>query len=101
MQIRESLLKYLVGLAISVSAALSGYFMAYTGLRVELATKAEERYVAELDNRLARLEAGINERFASKDDVFEFKNEIIAKLTAIEMIISRSNGPDISTSSKR
>jgi hypothetical protein len=85
---KEPLVKYLVALAITVASALSGYFLAYTGLRVELATKAEERYVAELDIRLARLEATINDRFASKDDFSGFKNEVVSKLTAIETVLS-------------
>jgi hypothetical protein len=80
----EPLVKYLVSFAMAVAAALSGYYAAYTGLRVGLATKAEERYVAELDIRLARLEAVIDERFATKKDLAEFKNEVVAKLSAIE-----------------
>jgi hypothetical protein len=81
---KEPLVKYLVSFAMAVAAALSGYYAAYTGLRVGLATKAEERYVAELDIRLARLETVIDERFATKDDLANFKNEVVAKLSTIE-----------------
>ena len=94
MAIREPLIKYLVSVAITVGAVLSGYYAAYTGLRVDLANKAEERYVAELDIRLARLEATINERFATRDDLSRFKADVIAKLIAIETIILNSeNSP--------
>lgn len=94
MAIREPLIKYLVSVAITVGAVLSGYYAAYTGLRVDLANKAEERYVAELDIRLARLEATINERFATRDDLSRFKADVIAKLIAIEAIILNSeNSP--------
>ena len=86
---KEPLIKYLISFAIAVAAALSGYYAAYTGLRVALATKAEERYVAELDIRLARLEATINERFATKDDFSGFRSDIIAKLTTIEITLAR------------
>jgi hypothetical protein len=85
---KEPLLKYLISFAMAVAAALSGYYAAYTGLRVGLATKAEERYVAELDIRLARLEATIDARFATKDDLSGFKNEVVAKLSAIEALMS-------------
>jgi hypothetical protein len=88
---KEPLVKYLVSFAIAVTAALSGYYAAYTGLRVGLATKAEERYVAELDIRLARLEATINERFANKNDLFDFKNEMVGKLSAIETMLTTQN----------
>jgi hypothetical protein len=89
---KEPLIKYLVSFAVTVAAAISGYYAAYTGLRVELARKAEDRYVAELDIRLARLEATMHERFATRDDLSSFKNEVIAKLTAIETVIAGPNG---------
>ena len=92
------MIKYLVSFAIAVAGVLSGYFAAYTGLRVELANKAEERYVTELDIRLARLETTMNERFATRDDLSSFKNDVIAKLTTIEAVITR---PDDSESRKQ
>ncbi len=92
---KEPLIKYLISFAITVAAAISGYYAAYTGLRVELANKAEERYVAELDIRLSRLEATINERFATKDDLSKFKNEVIFKLTAIESALKNYDGGNI------
>ena len=88
MSLKEPFVKNLIALAITISAALSGYFAAYTGLRVELAGKAEERYVAEVDIRLSRLEAVINERFATRDDLFNLKKEMLAKLTAIETVLA-------------
>ena len=90
--LKDSLIKYLVSIAVTIAAALSGYFAAYTGLRVELADKAEERYVAELDIRLSRLEATINERFATKDDLSGFKNEVVGKLTGIEAVLKNYEG---------
>lgn len=92
---QESLIKYLISFAVTVAAALSGYYAAYTGLRVELANKAEEHYVAQLDIRLSRLEATINERFATKDDLANFKNEVICKLTTIETALNNYEGGNI------
>ncbi len=89
MSFKEPIVRNLIALAVTISAALSGYFAAYTGLRVELAGKAEERYVAEVDIRLSRLEAVINERFATRDDLFNLKKEMLAKLTAIETTLSK------------
>ena len=86
--VREPMVRYLIALGILISMALPGYFAAYTGLRVELAGKAEERYVTEMDIRITRLETTINERFATKEDLSEFKREVIGKLIAIETILS-------------
>lgn len=90
---RESLIRFLITFAVTIAAAISGYFAAYTGLRVELAGKAEERYVSAIDVRLSRLEAIINERFATKEDLSEFKGEVISKLIAIEAFLSIQNRP--------
>ncbi|UCE65306.1 MAG: hypothetical protein JSU85_10570 [Candidatus Zixiibacteriota bacterium] len=88
MSFKEPIVRNIIAVAITISAALSGYFAAYTGLRVELAGKAEERYVAEMDIRLSRLEAVINERFATKDDLVNLKKEMLDKLTAIQTVLS-------------
>ncbi len=80
--------RFLITFCVTVVAAISGYFTAYVGLRVELAGKAEERYVAAMDIRLSRLEATINERFATREDLSEFKREVVTKLTAIEILLS-------------
>jgi len=90
MSLKEPFIKNSIALAVTISAALSGYFAAYTGLRVELAGKAEERYVSEMDIRLSKLEAVINERFATKNDLFELKKEMLAKLTAIESALAET-----------
>jgi hypothetical protein len=91
---RESLVRFLITCAVTIVAAVSGYFAAYTGLRVELAGKAEERYVAKMDIRLSRLEATINERFATKEDLSEFKREVIGKLITIESFLSNRSWSD-------
>lgn len=89
MNARESFLRFLITFAVTIAAAVSGYFAAYTGLRVELAGKAEERYVAEMDIRLSRLEAVINERFATKEDLSEFKRDVMGKLVAIQTQLAK------------
>jgi len=89
------MIKFLITFGVTVAAAFSGYFTAYVGLRVELAGKAEERYVAEMDVRLARLETTINERFATREDLSEFKREVVTKLAAIEILLS---GDDVRSS---
>lgn len=88
MNSRESMIRFLITFGVTVAAAVSGYFTAYAGLRVELAGKAEERYVAEMDVRLARLETIINERFATREDLSDFKREVVTKLTALEILLS-------------
>ncbi|OGC94192.1 MAG: hypothetical protein A2W25_04930 [candidate division Zixibacteria bacterium RBG_16_53_22] len=87
---KDTLVKYVISVALALAGLLSGYYAAYTGLRVELATKAEGRYVDDIDIRLARMEAMINERFATREDLAGFKNEIVSRLTAIETKLANS-----------
>jgi hypothetical protein len=89
MSLRETFLRNLIALVVTISAALSGYFAAYTGLRVELSGKAEERYVSEMDIRLSKLETVINERFATREDLYDLKKEMITKLNAIETALAK------------
>jgi hypothetical protein len=98
---KDAFIKYLISFTITIVAALSGYYAAYTGLRVELATKAEARYVDGLDIRLARLETTINERFATKDDFAAFKGEVMAKLVAIETVLSATKTSGYQTTKQR
>jgi len=92
------MIKFLITFGVTIAAAVSGYFTAYAGLKVELAGKAEERYVNAMDIRLARLEATINERFATKDDLSQFKQEMLSKLTAIETLLANQSGMEKSLS---
>jgi hypothetical protein len=85
---KDTLVRYVVTVALALAGLLSGYYAAYTGLKVELATKAEGHSVDEIDIRLARMEATINERFATREDLAGFKNEIVSRLTAIETKIA-------------
>ncbi len=86
---KNTLVSYVVTVALALAGLLSGYYAAYTGLKVELAAKAESASVDQIDIRLARIEATINERFATREDLAGFKNEIIARLTVIETKIAR------------
>ena len=87
---KDTLVKYVISVALALAGLLSGYYAAYTGLRVELATKAEGRYVDDIDIRLARMEGMINERFATREALAGFQNEIVSRLTAIETKLANS-----------
>jgi len=68
-------------LVLGMSAA---YFTTIGSIKIQLAEKAESVLVETLDKKLARLEVVITEGRVSKDEFFEFKNNIESRLSRIE-----------------
>jgi len=76
----RSLINFIV-ILLGMSAA---YFTTIGSIKIKLAEKAESVLVETLDKRLARLEVVIIEGRVSKDEFFEFKNNIESRLNRIE-----------------
>ena len=89
---RNSLLALLSKPLFSFMMALLGlsaaYFTTIGNIKVALAEKAETVLVETLDKRLERLEVTIQEGRISKEEFFEFKSDICARLTRIEFYLS-------------
>jgi len=62
----------------------AAYFTTIGSIKIQLAEKAESVLVETLDKKLARLEVVITEGRVSKDEFFEFKNNIESRLSRIE-----------------
>jgi hypothetical protein len=68
----------------------AAYFTTIGSIKIQLADKAESVLVATLDKKLARLEVVITEGRVSKDEFFEFKNNIESRLNRIECYLMKS-----------
>lgn len=79
----------LLTIALALLAALSAYYSTIEGLKVELAGKAEEAFVANLDKRLSNLEIRLTENFASRNDILQLRHELIDRLYRIEGRLNR------------
>ncbi|MCX6829496.1 MAG: hypothetical protein NT002_09485 [candidate division Zixibacteria bacterium] len=66
----------------------AAYFTTIGSIKVQLAEKAETVLVEALDKRLARIEVVIKEGRVSKDEFFEFRNNIDSRLTRIEFYLT-------------
>ncbi|MCD6161192.1 MAG: hypothetical protein J7K40_02120 [candidate division Zixibacteria bacterium] len=80
---------YIVSIVIAVLAALSTYYTTIDGIKIDMANKAEEKFVASLDKRISNLEIRLAENFATKEDFFELREDIIIRLSRIEVNINR------------
>jgi hypothetical protein len=65
----------------------AAYFTTIGNIKVQLAEKAETVLVEALDKRLARMEVVIKEGRVSKDEFFQFRNNIEARLARIEFYL--------------
>ena len=66
----------------------AAYFTTIGNIKVALAEKAETVLVEALDDRLERLEVVIREGRISKDEFFEFKSDVCARLARIEIYLT-------------
>ena len=73
-----------VTILIALLAALSTYYTTIAGLRLEVAGKAEESMVASLDKRISNLEIRLADNFATKEDFFKLKEDLVIRLSRIE-----------------
>ncbi len=79
----------LLTIALALLAALSAYYSTVENLKLELAGKAEDAFVAGLDKRLSNLETRLAENFAGREDIFRLKQEIVERLYRIENRLDR------------
>lgn len=70
----------------------AAYFTTIGSIRVSLAEKAESVFVETIDKKLTRLEVIIKEGMISKDQFFEFGNDIESRLTRIELHLTNKTG---------
>ena len=73
-----------VTILIALLAALSTYYTTIAGLRLEVAGKAEESMVTSLDKRISNLEIRLAGNFATKEDFFKLKEDLVTRLSRIE-----------------
>ena len=81
---------FVVTVIIAILAVLSTYYTTITGLKLDMAGKAEETFVTSLDKRISNLEIRLAENFATKEDFYLLKEELIIRLSRIEARLSRA-----------
>ncbi len=70
----------------------AAYFTTIGSIRISLAEKAEAVLVETIDKKLTRLEVVIKEGMISKDQFFEFSNDIESRLARIEYHLTNNAG---------
>ena len=78
-----------ISIIIALLAALSTYYTTIGGINLEIASKAEEVFVTSLDKRISNLEVRLSENFATKEDFYQLKEELILRLSRIEFQLNK------------
>jgi len=78
-----------ISIMIALIAGLSAYYTTIGGIKLEVAQKAEETFVASLDKRISNLEVRLAENFATKEDFFQLREDLILRLNRIEVQLNK------------
>ena len=73
-----------VTIIIALLAVISTYYTTLTSLKIEMAGKAEDKLVATLDKRISNLEIRLANNFATREDFFRLREDVIMRLMRIE-----------------
>lgn len=84
--------KPIYGFILALLGMSAAYFTTIGSIRVSLAEKAESVLVETIDKKLTRLEVIITEGMISKDNFFEFSNNIESRLARIEFHLTNKTG---------
>ncbi len=80
---------FVVSALVAILAALSTYYTTLSGLKVDIAKKAEERFVTSLDKRISNLEIRLAENFATKADFYMLREDLVIRLSRIEIQLNK------------
>ena len=81
---KEGLLRFLVGLIVTVAGIVTAYHATIYGLKAEIAAKADVAVVTMIDNRLIHIEAFLTERVVTKTELQQVRDDLHRQLLTIE-----------------
>jgi len=81
---KEGLLRFLVGLIVTVAGIVTAYHATIYGLKAEIAAKADVAVVTMIDNRLIHIEAFLTERVVTKTELQQVRDDLHRQLLIIE-----------------
>jgi hypothetical protein len=81
---RERLLRFLIGLIVTVAGIVTAYHATIYGIKSDIAAKADASVVTTIDNRLVHIEAILTERMATKAELQQVRDDLHRQLLTIE-----------------
>ncbi|HLG93669.1 MAG TPA: hypothetical protein VI546_02430 [candidate division Zixibacteria bacterium] len=75
--------------AMTAFGILAAYYTTLSGLKLELAGKADASSLAAMDKKVTAVEVQLAERFMTKDDFYRLREEMLKRLGKIEAKLKR------------
>ena len=87
----EALLKFFFSFGMTAFGILAAYYTTVSGLKLELAGKADAATVASVEKKINTVEVQLAGRFMTKEDFYRMKDEMLERLGKIEAKLERNS----------
>jgi hypothetical protein len=81
---KVQLLQFLVAFFVTAFGIITAYYTTIAGIKLDLSKKAESEMVNQLDKRLSNIEILLGKNFLTKDEFYNFSEDLQKRLTRIE-----------------
>ena len=85
---RVQVLQFLVAFFVTAFGIVTAYYTTIAGIKLDLSQKAETSVVNQLDKRLSNIEVMLNRNFLTKDEFYQFSQDLQTRLTRMEFQLS-------------
>ena len=88
MFLRVQVLQFLVAFFVTAFGIVTAYYTTIAGIKLDLSQKAETGVVNQLDKRLSNIEVMLNRNFLTKDEFYQFSQDLQSRLARMEFQLS-------------
>lgn len=81
---KVQLLQFLVAFFVSAFGIITAYYTTIAGIKLDLSQKAESVVVNQLDKRLSNIELMLNQNFLTKEEFYQFSQDLQNRLNRME-----------------
>ncbi len=85
---RVQVLQFLVAFFVTAFGIITAYYTTIAGIKLDLSQKAETGVVNQLDKRLSNIEVMLNRNFLTKDEFYQFSQDLQSRLARMEFQLS-------------
>lgn len=85
---RVQVLQFLVAFFVTAFGIVTAYYTTIAGIKLDLSQKAETVVVNQLDKRLSNMEVMLNRNFMTKEEFYQFSQDLQNRLTRMEFQLS-------------
>jgi hypothetical protein len=82
------IIQFLVAFFVTAFGIITAYYATIAGIKVDLSQKAETVVVNQLDKRLSNIELMLNKNFLTKEEFYQFSQDLHDRLSRMEYQMS-------------